>query len=113
MLADAVKKFAEENDKAVLTTFRGSGAAQMSINQCTPFVGGVAFTTPEDRAKYKNLVRDPRCSLLISQENWWGYVVLEGKARIDTVATLGKQAFLDAWRTVYRQISGDHPNWDE
>ena len=113
MLADAVKKFAEENDKAVLTTFRGSGAAQMSINQCTPFVGGVAFTTPEDRAKYKNLVRDPRCSLLISQENWWGYVVLEGKARIDTVATLGKQAFLDACRTVYRQISGDHPDWDE
>ena len=113
MLADAVKKFAEENDKAVLTTFRGSGAAQMSIIQCTPFGDGVAFTTPSDRAKYKNLTRDPRCSLLISQENWWGYVVLEGNARIDTVDTLGREGFLAAARTVYRQISGDHPDWDE
>jgi PPOX class probable F420-dependent enzyme len=113
MLTDAVRQFAEKNDKAVLTTFRGSGAAQMSIIQATPLGDGVAFTTPSDRAKYKSLLRDPRCSLLIAQENWFGYVVLEGNARVDTVDTLGREGFLAAARTVYRQISGDHPDWDE
>lgn len=113
MLTPAAKQFASDNSKAVLTTFRGDGAAQMSIVLSTPLGEGVAFTTPEDRAKHKNLVRDPRCSLLISKDDWWGYVVLEGRAQIDTVDTLGREGFLAACRQVFRQISGEHPDWDE
>ena len=67
MITDEVRSFAMANSKAVLTTFRRDGAAQMSIVVSTPTEEGVSFTTTEDRAKYKNLVRDSRCSLLVSK----------------------------------------------
>ena len=113
MMDPAVSQFAAENHKAVLTTFRSDGAAQMSVILVAPLGDGVAFTTPDDRAKLKNLVRDPRCSLLISKDDWWGYVVLEGRAQIDTVETVEREKLLSACREVYRQISGEHPDWDE
>ena len=114
MLADAVKKFAEENDKAVLTTFRGSGAAQMSIITCGPYRDGVAFTTTADRAKLLNLQRDPRCSLLVSNENWWGFVVVEGRAQIISAGNTGAEEYRDALRDVYRTAAGEeHSNWEE
>jgi PPOX class probable F420-dependent enzyme len=109
MLNEAARQFAEKNSRAALTTFRKSGAAQMSVVMCTPIGDGVALTTPDDRAKLKNLARDPRCSLLVSQDDWWGYVVIEGSARIDTVETLGRDGFLAACR----QISDEHSDWDE
>ena len=82
MLPERVKKFVIENHRAVLTTFRRNGAAQMSIVTTGAYSDGAAFTTTEDRAKLANLKRDPRCSLLVSHESWWGYVVLEGRARV-------------------------------
>jgi PPOX class probable F420-dependent enzyme len=113
MLTEAARQFAEQNSKAVLTTFRKSGAAQMSVVMCTPVGDGVSLTTPDDRAKLKNLARDPRCSLLVAQDDWWGYVVIEGSARIDTVETLGRDEFLTACRQIFRQISGEHSDWNE
>ena len=62
MITNEVREFARANNKAVLTTFRRDGAAQMSIIVSRPPEGGVSFTTTEERAKYKNLVRDSRCS---------------------------------------------------
>ena len=82
MLDDRVKEFASANHQAVLTTFRRNGAAQMSIVTVGPYGEGVGFTTTEDRAKLHNLVRDSRCSLLVSKSDWWGYVVLEGRAKV-------------------------------
>jgi hypothetical protein len=33
--------------------------------------------------KFKNLLRDPRCSVLISHADWWsGFLVFEGKAEL-------------------------------
>ena len=82
MLAEKVRQFVSRNHRAVLTTFRRTGAAQMSIIVVGPYREAVAFTTTADRAKLANLKRDPRCSLLVSQDNWWGYVVLEGQAQL-------------------------------
>ena len=62
MITNEVRTFAMANNRAVLTTFRRSGAAQMSIVTSTPTQEGVSFTTTEDRAKYKNLARDSRSS---------------------------------------------------
>ena len=80
MLPDHIKEFVSENHQAVLTTFRRSGAVQMSIVTVGAYRDGVAFTTTAGRAKLSNLNRDPRCSLLVSRQDWWGYVVLEGGA---------------------------------
>ena len=113
MITDEVREFAMANNKAVLTTFRRDGAAQMSIVVSTPTEVGVSFTTTEERAKYKNLVRDSHCSLLISKDDWWGFVVLEGTATLITQANTNRDEYLEACRTINGQISGEHSNWGE
>ena len=114
MLPERVKRFVSENHRAVLTTFRRNGAAQMSIVTTGAYSDGAAFTTTEDRAKLSNLKRDPRCSLLVSHESWWGYVVLEGRARVMSPDNTGAEELRLALRDVYRAASGEeHPDWDE
>ncbi|SVD02417.1 uncharacterized protein METZ01_LOCUS355271, partial [marine metagenome] len=85
MLPDKVRDLATVTHRGVLTTFRRNGAAQMSIISCGPYRDGIAFTVTETRVKLKNLRRNPRCSLMVSNENWWGFVVLEGKVTILSV----------------------------
>ena len=114
MLPDNVREFATQTHRGVLTTFRRNGAAQMSIISCGPYREGIAFTVTEDRAKLRNLRRDPRCSLLVSQESWWGFVVLEGRAEILSAGNTGAEELRLALRETYRAASGEeHPNWDE
>ena len=60
MLTDNIRDFISTNHKAVLTTYRRNGNAQMSIVVVGPFGDGAAFTTTADRAKLRNLKRDPR-----------------------------------------------------
>ena len=114
MLPESVKNFVSENRRAVLTTFRRNGAAQMSIVTTGAYSDGAAFTTTEDRAKLSNLKRDPRCSLLVSHESWWGYVVLEGRARVMSADNTDAEVLRLALRDVYRAASGEeHPDWNE
>ena len=87
---------------------------QMSVVTCGAFRDGVAFSTTADRAKLLNLKRDPRCSLMVSKQDWWGYVVLEGKATVLTSDNTPAEDLRDALRDVYRAATnGDHPNWSE
>ena len=114
MLPDKVRRFVSQNHQGVLAAFRRNGAAQMSIITCGPFRDGVAFTTTADRAKLNILNRNPRCSLLVSQEDWWGFVVLEGRAQVLTAGNTGAEELRLALREVYRAAAGrDHPNWEE
>ena len=113
MIPDNTKDFIAKNNKAVLSTFRKDGNAQLSIVVVGPHDDGAAFTTTTDRAKLINLKRDPRCSLLVSHDSWWGYLVLEGKARIMSSDNTNADVLRLALRDVYTSISGEHPNWDE
>ena len=114
MLPDKVKEFATETHRGVLTTFRRNGAAQMSIISCGPFRDGVAFTVTEERSKLWNVRRDARCSLLISRESWWGFVVLEGQAQVLSADNTDADELRLALRDVFRTASGEeHSNWEE
>ena len=114
MLPDKVREFVTETHRGVLTTFRRNGAARMSIISCGPFRDGVAFTVTEERSKLWNLRRDSRCSLLVSRESWWGFVVLEGHAQVLSAANTDAEELRLALRKVYRAASGqEHPNWEE
>ncbi|MYE54358.1 MAG: PPOX class F420-dependent oxidoreductase [Chloroflexi bacterium] len=113
MLPDNIRDFISNNDKAVLSTFRRNGAAQLSIVVVGNYGDGAAFTTTEDRAKLLNLRRDSRCSMLVSQDGWWGFIVLEGSARIMSADNTDPEELREAFRDVYRSISGEHPDWDE
>lgn len=114
MLSDNLRAFVAETRRGVLTTFRRSGGAQMSIVTCGPYREGVAFTTTARRAKLINLQRDPRCSLLVAQEDWWGYVVLEGRAELLSPETTDAVELRETLRDVYRVASStEHSNWQE
>ena len=109
-----VKDFINANRQAVLTTFRASGAAQMSVVTVGAYGGGAGFTTTEDRAKLRNLARDPRCSLLVATPDWRSYVVLEGRARLLRRGHSDDAELRDALRDIYRAASGsEHPDWDD
>ena len=114
MLDENIRVFLANTNRGVLTTFRRDGAAQMSIVTCGPYRDGLAFTTTASRAKLLNLKRDPRCSLLVSNENWWGFVVLDGMAQIISAENSSADEYRNALRDVYRTASGEeHSNWDE
>ena len=86
----------------------------MSIITVGPYRDGVAFTTTAGRAKLANLVREPRCSLLVSKRDWWGYVVLEGRAQVLASDNTDAAELRQALRDVYRAATGrEHPDWDE
>ena len=114
MLPDHIREFVSQNHQAVFTTFRRSGAAQMSIVTVGAYRDGVAFTTTVGRAKLSNLNRDPRCSLLVSKQDWWGYVVLEGRAVVMSSHNTDPQRLALALGEVYRAATGtEHPDWDQ
>ena len=114
MLPDKVRDLATVTHRGVLTTFRRNGAAQMSIISCGPYRDGIAFTVTETRVKLKNLRRDPRCSLMVSKQNWWGYIVFEGRATILSADNTSADELRDALRDVYRAATNTaHPNWSE
>ena len=114
MLSDNVKKFTTENHQGVLTCYRRNGMPQMSIVTCGAYRDGVAFTTTAGRAKLIILKRDPRCALMVSKRDWWGYVVLEGRATILSPDNTGAEELREALRGVYRAATNqDHPNWEE
>ena len=108
------KDFLSENHNAVCTTFRRNGAAQLSIVTSGLYGGGAAFTTTADRAKHRNLARDPRCTLLVSHEDWRPFLVLEGNATVLSQDNTPAEELRVAFRDVFRAAAGkDHPNWDE
>ncbi len=113
MLDDNLKRFVAENRRGVLTTFRRDGSAQMSIITCGPYQDGVAFSTTEDRAKLRNLRRNPRCSLMVARENWSAYIVLQGAARVLSAGNTNADELRLALRDVYRTAATEHPDWDE
>jgi PPOX class probable F420-dependent enzyme len=113
MLSEQARGFIAEHHKAVLSTFRKNGMVQLSVIVVGPFKDGAAFTTTAERAKLPNLRRDPRCSLLVAQDSWWGFLVLEGKARVMSSDNTKPETLKMALRDIYRSIAGEHPNWPE
>ena len=110
-----ITQFISDNPQGVLTTYRRNGRAQMSILTVRPHERGVAVSITEDRAKFKNLLREPQCSILISAADWWsGYVVIDGTAEFTWSGNSDPQVLRSARRDVFsattRRRSED---WDE
>jgi PPOX class probable F420-dependent enzyme len=114
-LAPQIEQFIHDNPQGVLATFRRNGMPQLSIVTVYPREGGVGVSITENRMKFKNLLRDPRCSLLISHADWWsGFLVFEGRAELIHSGNTGPGALRTARQYIYsattRRRSAD---WDE
>ncbi len=110
----AALKFAREHRQGVLITLRADGRPQSSnIIYAVDDDGALMVSMTDDRAKTKNLRRDPRCTMHINAADFWSYVVLDGKAELTPVTTDPHDATADALVEVYRAVAGEHPDWEE
>ena len=112
MQSDKIEEIVALNNSAVFTTFRRSGAAQMSIVTVGVLNNNVAFTISPGSAKLANLRRNPRCSLMVSRSDWLEYAVLEGRAEVFSPDATPAEELRLTLREVYRAGSGkEHPDW--
>ena len=110
MTRQAKQDFIRDNHRAVLITRRADGRLQTSPVVCGLHDDGrVAISVTEDRAKTKNLRRDPRATLCVMSDAFFGpWVQIDGTAEIVPTADA-----VEGLVALYRQISGEHPDWDD
>ncbi|MGH9084078.1 MAG: PPOX class F420-dependent oxidoreductase [Acidimicrobiales bacterium] len=113
MELSAALDFARTHRRGVLVTLKRDGRPQLSnIAYALGSDGVVRISITEDRAKTKNLRRDPRASLHVTRDDFYAYVVLEGEAELSPVASAPDDATVDELVEQYKVIAGDHDDWD-
>ena len=112
-LAQAIG-FARTQRNGVLTTIRRDGRPQLSnVVYAIAADDTIKVSITADRAKTKNLQRDPRASLYVCRDDFWAYAVLDGAALLSPVAADPADATVDALVELYRTLAGEHDNWAE
>src|SRR6201987_1264463 len=104
-----------DNSLGGLATVKRDGRPQLS-NVSYYFDArnvAVQVSVTEPRAKTRNLRRDPRASLLGSCDDGWSYAVAEGDAELTPPAVAGDDDTVEALITLYRNIAGEPPDWDD
>ena len=103
------RAFVGRHSRAVLATIKRDGRPQLSnVVYTLDDDGLIKISATRDRAKTRNLQRDPRASLSVVAENWGEYLVVEGTCEVR------EQDVLPELRWVYERVSGEpHPNWEE
>jgi uncharacterized protein len=103
------------NSIGVLATIKQDGRPQLSNVQYhfDPRAVVVRVSVTEPRAKTRNLRRDPRASLLVDADDGWSYAVAEGTAELSPPAAAPDDDTVEALIALYRNIAGEHPDWDE
>lgn len=109
---DAAKlgQFLEQSHRAVLATRRRDGTPQLSpVVFALDGDGRLLFSTPGTTAKARNVRRDPRVSVCVLNDGFFGdWAQVDGHASVIEMPDA-----LPVLRQVYRAISGEHPDWDE
>lgn len=103
-------EFLRPRHRCLLVTTRSDGSAQMSPVTCgVDPEGRIVISTYPQRAKTRNVRRDPRVSVCVLSDDWDGpYVQVDGRAEV-----LDMPDALDGLVEYFRCISGEHPDWDE
>jgi PPOX class probable F420-dependent enzyme len=99
----------------VLVTLKRDGRPQLS-NISYHFDRdsmSVAVSVTADRAKTRNVQRDPRVSMQVSSPDFWSWLVIEGDAELSAVATSRDDEAVQQLVELYRAINGEHPDWDD
>jgi PPOX class probable F420-dependent enzyme len=103
-------EFLRAHPRAVLATTRRDGRPQMSpIVAAVDDSGTIIVSSRETAVKVKNLRRDPRASLCVVNDGFFGeWVQIDGAATVVSLPEAMEQLV-----AYYRSLSGEHPNWDE
>ena len=81
---DAAREFIRHNHRAVMMTRRANGDPQLAPIVCgVDAEGRVAVSTRETALKVKNLRRDPRASLCVLNDGFFGdWIQVDGTAEV-------------------------------
>ena len=106
--------WASARNQAVLITIRADGRPQSSDISYFAENGQFMISVTDSRAKTKNMRRDPRVVLHISDRGEWSYLSFDGTVSLSPVASSPYDATCDALAAYYENVAGKpHPNWDE
>ena len=110
MNLDEARQFLRENHRAVLSTFRADGRPQLSpVAVGVDAQGRAVVSSREPAFKVKNLRREPRASLCVVSDNWYGpWLQVDGTA---TIVSLPEA--MEPLVDYYRGLAGEHPDWDD
>ena len=108
-LEDA-RQFIRNNHRAVMTTRRANGDPQLAPVVCgVDAEGRVAVSTRETAIKVKNLRRDPRTSLCVINDGFFGdWIQVDGTAEVVSLPEA-----MELLVQYYRSLAGEHRDWDE
>ncbi|HEY1643255.1 MAG TPA: PPOX class F420-dependent oxidoreductase [Streptosporangiaceae bacterium] len=103
-------EFARRHHRAVLATTRADGRPQLSpVVVAADEDGRILISTRETAVKTRNLTRNPRASLCVMNDGFFGeWIQAEGTAEI-----IHQPDALELLVDYYRKISGEHPDWDD
>jgi len=103
-------EFLRGQHRAILATRRSDGSPQLSpIVVAVDDDGRILVSTRETAVKAKNLARDPRASLCVINDGFYGqWIQVDGTAEIIHLPDA-----LELLVDYYRRISGEHPDWTE
>ena len=107
--------FLADNRWGVLATIKGDGRPQLS-NVGYSYAAEaqlVRVSVTADRAKTRNLERDPRVTLHVASKDFWTWIAVEGTAELTPVAADPHDDTVEELVTYYRGINGEHSDWDE
>ncbi|MFG3106583.1 PPOX class F420-dependent oxidoreductase [Streptomyces tendae] len=107
---DELLDFVRPRHRAILLTRRSDGSPQGSPLTCgVDDAGRIVVSTYPERAKTRNARRDPRVSLIVLSDEWNGpWVQIDGTAEV-----LDAPDSVEPLVEYFRNISGEHPDWDE
>ncbi|MGW5330871.1 PPOX class F420-dependent oxidoreductase [Streptomyces sp. NPDC004014] len=112
---DALLKLLGESNGGVLVTLKKDGRPQLSnvTHVYSPDERIIRVSLTDDRAKTRNLRRDPRASYHVTTADRWAYAVAEGSADLSPVARDPHDETVEELVRLYRDVSGEHPDWDD
>ncbi|MFJ2830473.1 PPOX class F420-dependent oxidoreductase [Streptomyces sp. NPDC087263] len=112
---DALVKLLSEYKGGVLVTLKKDGRPQLSnvAHAYYPDERIVRVSLTDDRAKTRNLRRDPRATYHVTSEDRWAYTVAEGTAELTPVAGDPQDETVEELIRLYRDVQGEHPDWDD
>lgn len=110
MNVQEAREFLRDNHRGVLGTFRRDGMPQLSpVTVGLDADGYATISTREPAYKVRNLRRDPRASLCVFNDGFYGaWMQAEGEASI-----LSLPDAMEPLVDYYRGVSGEHPDWDD
>ena len=102
--------FVRPRHRGVLLTRRADGGPQASpLTLGVDDSGRLVMSTYPERAKTRNAKRDERVTVLVLSDEWDGpWVQVDGTAEV-----LDAPDSVEPLVEYFRNISGEHPDWDE